>query len=124
TNFRPVFTSPDDFTPEILDSLTDNIKPDRSNLDLLFMSITDAGLPLSLKYSHEEVDGFTIHTYGEGEIVACFGENLSEEVVRNIAKRKAKRVIFRDSGFAGACERINLEQIFRHYSPDSDLYIL
>ncbi len=124
TNFRNVFTSPEDFTPEILDSLTDNIKPDRSDLDLLFMSITDAGLPLSLKYSCEEVDGFTIHTYGEGEIIACFGECLTEGIVRNIAKRRGKRVIFRDSGFAGACERINLEQIFRHYSSDSDMLIL
>ncbi|MBQ7219659.1 MAG: site-specific DNA-methyltransferase [Synergistaceae bacterium] len=123
-NFRDVFISADDIDSLDLDSLADNLKPDRSPLDLLFMCITDSGLPLSLTLASENFSGFTILTYGDGEIIACFDSALTEEVITHIAKQKPQRAIFRDSAFQDSQTRINLEQIFRYHSPDSDMQIL
>ncbi|MBQ7221049.1 MAG: site-specific DNA-methyltransferase [Synergistaceae bacterium] len=124
TNFRDVFISPDDLESLDLDSLADNLKPDRSPLDLLFMCITDSGLPLSLTLASENFSGFTILTYGDGEIIACFDSELTEEVITHIAKQKPNRAIFRDSAFQDSRTRINLEQIFSYYAPDSEMQVL
>ena len=124
TNFRDVLLSPDELSQDSLDSLADNIKPSRSPLDLLFMCITDSGLPLSLPYTAQDFNGFTVHIYGDGKIIACFDPDLSEEVITHIAKLKPSRAVFRDSGFTTVQDRINLEQIFRYYAPDTDMKIL
>ena len=123
-NFRDVFISPDDLESLDLDSLADNLKPDRSPLDLLFMCITDSGLPLSLPLDSENFSGFTIYTYGKGEIIACLDSALTEEVITHIAQLKPKRAVFRDSGFTDSRSRINLEQIFRYHSHDSQMIII
>ncbi|MBQ7220569.1 MAG: site-specific DNA-methyltransferase [Synergistaceae bacterium] len=123
-NFRDVFISPDDLDSLGLDMLADNLKPDRSPLDLLFMCITDSGLPLSLSLDSENFSGFTIYTYGSGEIIACFNECLTEDVITHIAKQKPERAVFRDWGFRDSRTRINLEQLFRYYAPDSEMQIL
>ncbi|MBQ7543812.1 MAG: site-specific DNA-methyltransferase [Synergistaceae bacterium] len=123
-NFRDVFTLPEELTQDMLDSFTDNIKPERSDLDLLFQAAADLGLPLSLPYRAEKVSGFTVHIYGTNELAACFGEDITEEVIRYIAGLKPSQAVFRDSCFDGVCSRINLEQIFRYYAPESDIRIL
>ncbi|MBQ7221171.1 MAG: site-specific DNA-methyltransferase [Synergistaceae bacterium] len=123
-NFRDVFISPDDLESLDLDSLADNLKPDRSPLDLLFMCITDSGLPLSLSLDSENFSGFTIYTYGSGEIIACFNECLTEDVITHIAQQKPSRAVFRNLGFQDSRTRINLEQVFKYYSPDSGMVII
>ena len=124
SNFRDVFRFPDNLTQSDLADMADNIKHDRSDLDLLFMCVTDYGLPLSLPYMAESFGEFTIHIYGDNDIVACFGENISEDAVRHIALMKTKRAIFRDSCFDSVKSRINLEQVFRAYSDASNITIL
>ena len=125
SNLNPdVYTAPDELTPEKLDSLVHNIKPGRTALDLLFMCITDSGLPLSLPYSAETFEGFTIHFYGGKTLAACFDKNLSESLITHLAELKPDRAIFRDSCFTDSAAKINLEQLFRHYAPKTKVNIL
>lgn len=125
SNLNPaVYTAPDELTHEKLDSLVHNIKPDRTALDLLFMCITDSGLPLSLPYTAETFEGFTIHFYGGKTLAACFDKNLSESLIRHLAELKPDRAVFRDSCFADSAAKINLEQVFRHYAPKTKVDIL
>ena len=126
SNFRPeAFISPNEpLTPERLDSLVENIKPDRSPLDLLFMCITDFGLPLSLPYKAETFDGFTLHFYGGLTLAACFDKDISESLVVHLAKLQPEHVIFRDSCFKDSATKINLDQLFRHYAPKAQVKIL
>ena len=125
SNLKPnAYITPDQLIPEILDSLTENIKSERSPLDLLFMCITDSGLPLSLPYSAENFEGFTIHFYGGKTLAACFDKNLSQSLIVHLAKLKPERAIFRDSCFANSADKINLRQLFKHYAPNTKVDIL
>ena len=125
TNLNPnTYITPEQLTPERLDSLIENIKSDRSALDLLFMCITDSGLPLSMPYSAETFEGFTIHFYGGKTLAACFDENLSQSLIVHLAKLKPDRVIFRDSCFANSAAKINLGQLFKYHAPNTKVNIL
>ena len=118
TNMKDVYYAPDDYDQGMLAGLESNIKDDRTDLDLLFGCLIDWGLPLSLPYSSEQIDGCTVHTYNDGELIACFDTNIPESVVRGIAKRKPLRAVFRDSGFASSPEKINVFEIFKLYMPE------
>ena len=118
TNMKDVYYAPDDYDQEMLAGLESNIKEDRSDLDLLFGCLLDWGLPLSLPYTSEQIEGCTVHTYNEGDLIACFDENIPERVVKEIAKRKPLRAVFRDAGFASSPEKINVFEIFKFYMPE------
>ena len=124
SNYRDIFQFPNEVTQDSLDDMAENIKHDRTDLDLLFMCVTDFGLPLSLPYHTEIVDGFTVHIYGDNDIAACFGENISEEAVKFVAKLKAGHSVFREACFDGLCSRINMEQVFDAYSGGKKITIL
>lgn len=118
TNMKDVYYAPDDYDQGMLAGLESNIKDDRTDLDLLFGCLIDWGLPLSLPYKSEQIDGCTVHTYNDGDLIACFDANISESVVKEIAKRKPLRAVFRDSGFASSPEKINVFEIFKLYMPE------
>lgn len=118
TNMKDVYYAPDDYDQEMLAGLESNIKEDRTDLDLLFGCLIDWGLPLSLPYKSEQIDGCTVHTYNDGDLIACFDANVPESVVKEIAKRKPLRAVFRDSGFASSPEKINVFEIFKLYLPE------
>lgn len=118
TNMKDVYYTSDEYDQEMLAGLESNIKEDRSDLDLLFGCLLDWGLPLSLPYTSEQIEGCTVHTYNEGDLIACFDENIPERVVKEIAKRKPLRAVFRDSGFASSPEKINVFEIFKFYMPE------
>lgn len=118
TNMKDVYYAPDDYDQGMLAGLESNIKGDRTDLDLLFGCLIDWGLPLSLPYSSEQIDGCTVHTYNGGDLIACFDANIPESVVKEIAKRKPLRAVFRDSGFASSPEKINVFEIFKLYMPE------
>ena len=121
TNMKDVYYAPDDYDQNLLSMLESNIKEDRTDLDLLFGCLLDWGRPLSLPYHSEQIDGctvHTVHTYNHGDLVACFDSNIPERVVREIAKRKPSRAVFRDSGFASSPEKINVFEIFKLYIPE------
>lgn len=118
TNMKDVYYAPDDYDQGMLAGLESNIKDDRTDLDLLFGCLIDWGLPLSLPYSSEQIDGCTVHTYNDGDLIACFDANVPESVVKEIAKRRPLRAVFRDSGFASSPEKINVFEIFKLYMPE------
>ena len=118
TNMNDVYYAPDDYNQGMLAGLESNIKDDRTDLDLLFGCLIDWGLPLSLPYKSEKIDGCTVHTYNDGDLIACFDKNIPESVVKEIAKRKPLRAVFRDSGFASSPEKINVFEIFKLYMPE------
>ena len=118
TNMKDVYYAPDEYDQEMLAGLESNIKDDRTDLDLLFGCLIDWGLPLSLPYTLEQIDGCTVHTYNDGDLIACFDANVPESVVKEIAQRKPLRAVFRDAGFASSPEKINVFEIFKFYMPE------
>ena len=118
TNMKDVYYAPDDYDQGMLAGLESNIKDDRTDLDLLFGCLIDWGLPLSLPYKSEQIDGCTVHTYNDGDLIVCFDANIPESVVKEIAQRRPLRAVFRDSGFASSPEKINVFEIFKLYMPE------
>ena len=118
TNMKDVYYAPCDYDQDFLHQLESNIKDDRTDLDLLFGCLIEWGLSLSLPYKSEQLGGCTVHTYNDGDLIACFDANVPESVVKEIAKRKPLRAVFRDSGFASSPEKINMFEIFKLYMPE------
>ena len=119
-----VYYAPGEYTQDMLSLMESNIKPDRTDMDLLFGCLLDWGLPLSMPHTHEKIDGFTVHTYNNGDLIACFEERVSEKAIREIAGRKPLRAVFRDSGFAGSPEKINVFEIFKMLAPNTSVKVI
>ena len=113
TNYNNVELSPKEYTQETLLSYESNIKEDRTDLDLLFGAMLDWGVQLSLPMSKETVDGCDIYTVNEGDLVACFSENITENVVSAMASKMPLRVLFRDSCFSEDKAKINVFELFK-----------
>lgn len=124
SNMKDVYYSPSEITQDFLSSLESNIKEDRTDLDLLFGCLVEWGLPLSLPYKSIEIDGCLVHNYNEGDLIACFEENISENVMQEIAKLTPLRVVFRDSSFENSAEKINTSEIFKLLSPDTKIKVI
>ena len=118
SNMKDVYYLADEYTQSNLFDMVSNIKDDRTDLDLLFGCLIDWGLPLSLPYTSEKIEGCTVHTYNGGDLIACFDQNIPESVIKEIAKRKPLRAVFRDSGFADSPSKINVFEIFKLYMPE------
>jgi len=124
TNMKDVYYSAGDYSQQLLLDLESNIKEDRTDLDLLYGVLLDWGVSLSLPHSTEIVGGKKVHFVNETDLVACFEENVNETVVREIAKRKPLRVVFRDSSFGSSPEKINVSEIFKTLSPDTTVKVI
>lgn len=124
SNMKDVYYTPGAYSQTILERLESNIKEDRTDLDLLFSCLLEWGLPLSMPYTSEQIDGFAVHTYNEGDLIACFDEKISEKAIKEIARRQPLRVVFRDSSFASSPEKINVEEIFKLLAPNTSVRVL
>lgn len=115
SNYEEVSKTPNEYDQAQLDLFLDNIKTNRNDLDLLFGAMLSWGVPLSLSQplQTEVVDGCTIYNVTDGELVACFAEEVSEAVVRAMATMHPERVLFRDSCFAEDKMKINLFELFK-----------
>lgn len=118
SNMKDVYYAADDYDQRNLVDMISNIKEDRTDLDLLFGCLLDWGVPLSMPYTSEQIDGCIVHTYNDGDLIACFDANVPESVVKEIAKRKPLRAVFRDSSFADSPAKINVFEIFKLYMPE------
>ena len=118
TNMTDVYYSADEYSQAMLAILESNVKPDRTDLDLLFGCLLEWGLPLSLPYTSEKIEGYTVHTYNDGDLIACFDEAIPDSVIKEIARRQPLRAVFRDSSFAGSPAKINVGEIFKMLAPD------
>ena len=124
SNMRDVFYKPEELTQMSMLDTQDNIKPDRSAEDLLFQVMLDMGAPLSAKIEQNTVCGKQVFTVADNYLMACFEDNLAEDVITAIAKQQPLYAVFRDSSFATDSVAKNVEQIFATYSPDTKLSIL
>lgn len=124
SNMAEVYYTPDAISQTNLDLFTDNIKSDRSPEDLLFQVLLDWGVDLTLPIRKETIQDKTVFFVDENALVACFDKEITEELVKELAKAHPLRVVFRDSGFASDAVKINVEQIFRQMSPGTEVRAL
>ena len=112
-NYKDVTKQPNEYDQQMLDLFVDNIKADRTDLDLLFGAMLAWGVQLSLPMTTEEVDGCKIYAVDGNGLVACFAENISENVVQAMAAKQPLRVLFRDSCFDEDKTKINIFERFK-----------
>ena len=124
SNMNDVYYSPAEYSQNLLSMLESNVKSDRTDLDLLFGCLLEWGLPLSMPYTSEQIDGCTVHTYNDGDLIACFDENIPDSVIKEIAKRQPLRAVFRDSSFNGSPAKINVGEIFKMLAPDTSVKVI
>ena len=120
SNYEEVEHTPKEWIQQELDLFLNNIKSDRTDLDLLFGCMLDWGVQLSLPMTTEEVDGKNIYTVNEGDLVACFADKVTGNVVRAMAEKQPLRVIFRDSCFERDADKINIYETFKQLLDWSD----
>ena len=120
SNFEDVERTPKEYNQDQLDLFLNNVKSDRTDLDLLFGCMLDWGVKLSLPMSSEEVDGKMIYTVNDGDLVACFADKVTDKVVKAMADKQPLRVIFRDSCFEQDADKINIYETFKQLLDWSD----
>lgn len=119
SNMKNVYYSPSEFGSESLDDLISNIKEDRTPEDLLFQVMLDLGVLLSSKIEETTIAGKKVFNVEDNYLIACFDDNVTEEVITAIAKQKPYYFVMRDSSMATDSVGANFEQIFATYSPDT-----
>ena len=124
SNMNDVYYSPAEYSQNLLSLLESNVKSGRTDLDLLFGCLLEWGLPLSLPYSSYTIEGYTVHNYNEGDLIACFDENIPESVIKSIAKKQPLRAVFRDSSFSGSPAKINVSEIFKLLAPETSVKVI
>jgi adenine-specific DNA-methyltransferase len=120
SNFAPVAFGPSSYKQEQLEMFIDNIKEERTGLDLLFDCMMRWGLELSLPYTTQKSDGCTLYNVDDGNLVACFDGKVTEATIDAIAQMHPLRVVFRDSSFTEAAEKMNLFELFKQKCGWSD----
>ena len=119
SNMKDVYYSPSE-TPKItLDGFIDNIKSDRTHEDLLFQVMLELNIELSAPIEKLTIEGKEVFSVDNGYLVACFVDNISNEVVMEIAKRHPYHFVLRDNSMANDSVATNFDQIFKEYSPDT-----
>ena len=124
SNMKDIYYRPDELEQNMLDQLESNIKEDRTSLDLLIQVMLELGLELSLPIETKKIRGKEVHFVAGNSLVACFDEDVDEELIKEIAKTKPLKVVFRDNSFKSCPDKINLEEIFKAISPDTDIRVL
>lgn len=113
SNYLDVKKSPKEYDQDMLGLFADNIKMDRTDLDLLFGSMLAWGVQLDMPMTTEQVDGCTIYTVNEGDLVACFSDHITDKVVSAMADKMPLRILFRDSCFTDDAQKINIYEKFK-----------
>ncbi|HEM2826786.1 TPA: site-specific DNA-methyltransferase [Streptococcus suis] len=124
SNFKEVSQTPDSFSQESLFDSVSNIKDGRTDLDLLFQIMLTWGMELSLPIAKTQIDGTDIYNVADGALIACFADEISESVLRQIAKEEPLRAVFKDESFANSAAKINLGQIFKEEAPNTKVKVV
>lgn len=117
TNMQDVYYNPAEYKQEMLSKFEDNIKPDRTPEDLLFQVMLDLGVLLSSMIEEIEIQGKKVFNVADGYLIACFDNDVTSEVITEVAKKQPYYAVFRDSSLANDSVVTNFEQIFETYSP-------
>lgn len=124
SNMQDVFYNPAAMTQDLLSTTIDNVKPDRTPMDLLFQIMLELGVQLSAKIEEKEICGKKYYVVNENEIIACFDDNLNNDVITAIAKQQPLYAVFKDKSFATDSVGINNEQLFKTYSPTTEVKVI
>ena len=124
SNMEDVYYHPEELTQQQIGEMVSNIKPDRSDMDLLYACLLDWGVEINLPHTSEKVDGCMVHNVDDGALMACFDGKLTDNVVAYIAEHKPLRAVFRDESFASDADRINIEETFKNLSPDTQIKVI
>ncbi|MGQ7358540.1 site-specific DNA-methyltransferase [Streptococcus suis] len=124
SNFKEVSQTPDSFSQESLFDSVSNIKDGRTDLDLLFQIMLTWGMELSVPIAKTQIDGTDIYNVADGALIACFADEISESVLRQIAKKEPLRAVFKDESFANSAAKINLGQIFKEEAPGTKVKVV
>ena len=119
SNFNDAYAEPGDVTQQSIFDYVDNLKEDRSTEDLLFQTLPAFRIPYSAKIEKRAVEGKTVFDVNEGQLMACFDEDVTVDVIERIAKAKPLYAVFRDASMADDATAANLEELFKTYSPDT-----
>ena len=124
SNFRDVSKAPSEFVQGNMFESVDNIREGATALDLLFQVMIAWGSRLSLKISEQKLGDNTIYSVDEGSFIACFDDRITEETIRAIAQQKPQRAVFKDTSFTHSADKINLTQIFKEVSPETQVKVV
>jgi adenine-specific DNA-methyltransferase len=124
SNMQDVYYRPQDYKQESMDMFADNIKPDRTADDLLAQVMLDWGLPLSYKIDQASINGKQVFRVAQDSLLACFDKGIDEAFAKEIAKEKPLRVVFRDSGFASDTAKINVQQLLKQLTPETEMKVI
>lgn len=124
SNMKDVYFHPEEVTQTMLGETVSNIKPDRTDLDLLYDCMLRCGVEINLPHTTTVVDDCKVHNVDNGALMACFDENVSEQVIRAMAAEQPIQAIFRDSSFATDADKINVTEIFKNLSPDTKVRVI
>ena len=124
SNMQDVFYNPAAMTQDLLATTIDNVKPDRTPMDLLYQIMLELGVQLSAKIEEKETCGKKYYVVNENEIIACFDDNLNNDVITEIAKQQPLYAVFKDKSFATDSVGINNEQLFKTYSPTTEVKVI
>ena len=123
SNMQDVYYKPQDYKQETIDMFADNVKPDRTPDDLLAQVMLDWGLPLSLKIEQATILGKHVFKVAVDSLYACFDKGIDEEFAKAIASEKPLRIVFRDSGFKDDTAKINVKQLLKQLSPETEMKV-
>lgn len=124
SNMKDVYYHPEEMTQMKLGETVSNIKEDRTDLDLLYSCLLDWGVEIHLPHTSAQIAGCTVHDVDGGALVACFDSNIPTEVVEYMAKLQPLRAVFRDSAFVTDADKINVTEIFKNLSPDTNVKVI
>ena len=124
SNMQEVYYNPSAMTQDLLGTTVDNVKMDRTPLDLLFQVMLDLGVELSAKIEEHTVNGKTYYTVNGNDIIACFDDDIDNDVITAIAKQNPLYAVFKDKSFATDSVGINNEQLFKTYSPSTVVKVI
>jgi adenine-specific DNA-methyltransferase len=124
SNMQDVYYRPQDFTKDLLELTVDNIKPGRTPDDLLAQIMLDWGLPLSLKISSKDILGKQVFSVADDSLYACFDNGIDEAFIKEIAKDKPLRIVFKDSGFTDDTAKVNVKQLLKQLSPETEMKVI
>ena len=124
SNMEDVYYTPDQFDPNAIQGLMDNVKADRSEEDLLFQVMLELDIPLSASIQQEQIAGKRVFNVADGHLIATFDRDINETTVTEVARRKPNFFVMRDASAANDNVLDNFDQIFHHYSPDTICKIL
>ena len=124
SNMQDVYYKPQDYQQTNLQLFAENVKPDRTADDLLAQVMLDWGLPLSLKIEQLKISGKKVFRVAENSLYACFDSGIDENFAKEIAEDKPLRIVFRDNGFKDDTAKINVKQLLKQLSPETEMKVI